>query len=72
MTNPIRIMVVEDESMIQEFAPLSDGGFEADISQSGEEALSRFSEDRFSYRALLTDIGIGTRAEWLGPRPENL
>lgn len=48
--------------MIQEFAreALSDGGFEADISQSGEEALSRFRDDRFSYRALLTDIGIGT------------
>jgi len=54
-------MVVEDESMIQEFAreALSDGGFEADISQSGEEALSRFREDRLRYRALLTDIGIG-------------
>jgi DNA-binding response OmpR family regulator len=62
VTNPIRIMVVEDESMIQEFAreALSDGGFEADISRSGEEALSRFREDRFRYRALLTDIGIGT------------
>lgn len=62
MTNPIRIMVVEDEVMIQEFAreALMDGGFEADISQSGEEALSRFREDRFRYRALRTDIGIGT------------
>jgi DNA-binding response OmpR family regulator len=35
--------------MIQEFAreALSDGGFEADISQSGEEALSRFRDHRF-------------------------
>lgn len=37
---------------------LSDGGFEAEIAASGEEALSRFGEGRAGYRALLT-AGIG-------------
>lgn len=61
VNDPVRILVVEDESAIQQFVQetLSDGGFEAEITQSGEEALSRFRDDRSGYRALLTDIGIG-------------
>lgn len=62
MTDPVRILVVEDELSLQEFVgeALSDGGFEAEVSSSGEDALSRFRDDRSRYRALLTDIGIGT------------
>ncbi|WP_345946473.1 response regulator [Bradyrhizobium sp. 176] len=61
MNDPVRILVVEDESAIQQFVEeaLTDGGFEAEITQSGEEALSRFRDGRSGYRALLTDIGIG-------------
>ncbi|MGY4432795.1 DNA-binding response OmpR family regulator [Bradyrhizobium sp. F1.13.1] len=61
MTDPVRILVVEDESAIQQLVleALTDGGFEAEITCSGEEALSRFREGRSGYRALLTDIGIG-------------
>ncbi|EIG63702.1 hypothetical protein [Bradyrhizobium sp. WSM1253] len=43
--------------------PLADGGFEADIAPSGEEALSRFRNGGSGCHALLTNIGIGT--EWV-------
>ena len=54
-------MVAEDEFPIQRLVEdtLSDGGFEAEIAGSGEEALSRFGDGRAGFRALLTDIGIG-------------
>lgn len=62
MTDSICILVVEDELSIQQFVEeaLSDGGFKAEVAPSGDEALSRFRGDRSRYRALLTDIGIGT------------
>ncbi|WP_246208394.1 response regulator [Bradyrhizobium rifense] len=61
MTDPVRILVVEDESAIQQFVQdaLTEGGFAAELTGSGEDALSRFRHDRSKYRALLTDIGIG-------------
>jgi DNA-binding response OmpR family regulator len=61
VTDPVRILVAEDEVSIQQIVEeaLADGGFEADIAPSGGEALSRFRDDRSGYRALLTDIGIG-------------
>lgn len=61
MNDRIRILVVEDEISLQQIVEeaLADGGFEADIAPSGEEALSRFRDGRREYRALLTDIGIG-------------
>lgn len=62
MTDPIRILVVEDELSIQQFVAeaLSDGGFKAEVAPSDEDALSRFRGGRSGYCALLTDIGIGT------------
>lgn len=62
MTDPVRILVVEDELSIQQFVEeaLSDGGFKVEVAPTGEDALSRFRDDRSRYRALLTDIGIGT------------
>ncbi|WP_368507798.1 response regulator [Bradyrhizobium lupini] len=61
MTDPVRILVAEDEVSIQQIVEeaLAEGGFQADIAPSGEEALSRFQDDGSGYRALLTDIGIG-------------
>lgn len=62
MTDPVRILVVEDELSIRQFVEeaLSDGGFKVEVAPTGEDALSRFRDDRSGYRALLTDIGIGT------------
>ncbi|MET4278528.1 MULTISPECIES: response regulator [unclassified Bradyrhizobium] len=61
MTDPVRVLVAEDEISVQQIVEdaLADGGFKADIAPYGEEALSRFRDDRSGYRALLTDIGIG-------------
>jgi DNA-binding response OmpR family regulator len=57
----IRIPVVEDEISLRHIVEeaLADGGFQADIAPSGDEALSRFRDGRPECRALLTDIGIG-------------
>jgi DNA-binding response OmpR family regulator len=45
LTEAITILVVEDDRLIQGMVEeaLSDGGFESDITASGEEAI-RFSE----------------------------
>lgn len=61
MNHAVRILVAEDEPQIQHFVEdaLSDGGFEADVVQSGEDALSRFNDGRSGCKALVTDINIG-------------
>lgn len=61
VNDAVRILVAEDEPHIQRFIEdaLSDGGFEADVARSGEEAVSRFDDGRSDYRALVTDINIG-------------
>lgn len=61
MSDAVRILVAEDEPQIQRWVEdaLSDGGFEAGIAQSGEDALSRFNDGRSDYKALVTDINIG-------------
>lgn len=61
MNDAVRILVAEDELQIQHFVEdaLSDGGFEADVVQSGEDALSRFNDGRSGCKALLTDVNIG-------------
>lgn len=60
MTDPVRVLVAEDEPFIRSFVEeaLAGGGFEAEMARSGEEALSIFRDNRENYRALLTDIGI--------------
>jgi DNA-binding response OmpR family regulator len=61
MNDAIPVLVVEDEPAVQSFIEevLSDGGFEADFAESGEEGVSRFRKADRRYRALLTDINIG-------------
>src|SRR5690349_2482299 len=61
MTDPVRILVAEDELVLQDFVEdaLSEGGFEAEVARSGDEAFSLFKDNPRNYRALLTDIGIG-------------
>jgi hypothetical protein len=56
--------------VVQDFVEdaLSEGGFEAQVARSGDEAFSLFRDNRHNFRALLTDIGIG--AERLGARSE--
>ena len=46
MTDPVRILVAENELLIQSFIEeaLAGGGFEAEMARSGEEVFSLFTE----------------------------
>ncbi|ABE38963.1 response regulator receiver [Rhodopseudomonas palustris BisB5] len=60
MDNSIVILVVEDDPMIQSIVleALEEGGFEAVIASSGEEAVDLLTDgDRF--RGLVTDVNLG-------------
>jgi CheY-like chemotaxis protein len=54
------IMVVEDDDDVQWLIEdaLTDGGFEAAIAGSGEEAITLLKGMRTHYRALVTDINL--------------
>ena len=56
----IVVMVVEDDQLIQTIVQdaLSEGGFEATIAQSGEEAVSILENAPTKFRALITDINL--------------
>jgi CheY-like chemotaxis protein len=61
------ILVVEDESLIQDLVEeaLAEGGFQTEITASGEDAVARLQEDKMKYRALLTDIHLkGALTGW--------
>jgi CheY-like chemotaxis protein len=67
MVDSLVIMVVEDDQTIQGMVEeaLSDGGFEAAIAASGEEAVTLLRGNRNHYRALVTDINLlGTIDGW--------
>lgn len=67
MTDLLVIMVVEDDQEIQSLIEdaLSDGGFEAAIAGSGEEAVTLLRGNRHYYRALVADINLrGTMNGW--------
>jgi DNA-binding response OmpR family regulator len=53
-------MVVEDDRSIQSIVgeSLTDGGFEAAIASSGEEALKLLHSNKTRYRALVTDVNL--------------
>jgi CheY-like chemotaxis protein len=60
-------MVVEDDQIIQALAEqaLTDGGFEAAITASGEEAVTLIRGNRSHYRALVTDVNLrGSMDGW--------
>ncbi len=54
------ILVVEDEEFLQSFVDdaLREGGFEAAVASSGEEAVSLLKANNGQYRALVTDIDL--------------
>jgi len=56
----VAVLVVEDDQLIQAIADeaLSDGGFEAVVTTSGEEAIKLLQENQSHYRALVTDINL--------------
>ena len=72
----IAILVVEDDQLIQGLVAdaLSDGGFEADVTTSGEDAVHLLEGDTIKYRALITDVNLlGTLDGWqVGHRAREL
>jgi DNA-binding response OmpR family regulator len=61
MDMSLAILVVEDDQSIQSIVEeaLSDGGFEAAIASSGEEALTVLRGEGSDYRMLVIDIKLG-------------
>ena len=59
------ILVAEDDQLLQVFVEesLTDGGFEAAISASGEEAVTLLASDKGKYRALVTDIKLSGKMD---------
>jgi CheY-like chemotaxis protein len=49
MANPMRVLVVEDDQPIQSLLEeaLAEGGFEASIASSGEEALTLLKDGKY-------------------------
>lgn len=62
MDNLPVILVVEDEPLIHAIVEesLSEGGFEIVIASSGENAVDLLDASDGKYRALVTDINLGT------------
>jgi DNA-binding response OmpR family regulator len=61
------ILVVKDDHKLQRTVDdiLADGGFEAAIASSGEEAVTLLRGRRIGYRALVTDINLrGSMDGW--------
>jgi len=56
----VAVLVVEDDQLIQAIADeaLSDGGVEAVVTTSGEEAIKLLQENNSLYRAVVTDINL--------------
>jgi hypothetical protein len=52
LTDVVRILVVEDDQLIQAMVEeaLSEGGFEAALAASGEEAITLLEADKSSFR----------------------
>jgi DNA-binding response OmpR family regulator len=59
------ILVVEDDQLIQGMMQdaLSEGGFEARITPSGEEALQLLERNDCHYRALITDVHLSGQVD---------
>jgi CheY-like chemotaxis protein len=58
--NQLLVLVVEDDQLVQSVVEetLSDGGFEAVIASSGEDAIGLLDNAKGKYRALVTDINL--------------
>ena len=60
MVELVRILVVEDDQLIQAMVAeaLADGGFGSSITGSGEEAIALLQANESQYRAVVTDINL--------------
>jgi len=56
------ILVVEDDQLLQSLVEesLTDGGFDVVIAASGENAVELLNASKGKYRALVTDVNLGS------------
>jgi CheY-like chemotaxis protein len=62
MDDPLMILVVEDDPQIRYLAEeaLGEGGFKLDTASSAEQAVELLSQRTRAYRALVTDVNLGS------------
>ena len=62
-TELLVILVVEDDALLQDMVQeaLSEGGFETEITSSGEEAITILEGNKSKHRALITDVNLQGR-----------
>ena len=60
MTIAIRVLVVEDDKLIQLLVQeaLAEGGFEVSTTSTGERAIIMLEADGADYQALITDVNL--------------
>lgn len=65
MDSTLAVLVVEDESLLQDMVreALTDGGFDALVVSTGDEAISLLSEQGRAPCAIVTDIGLQGRLD---------
>ena len=71
MENQIVVLVAEDDQLVQSVVEdcLSDGGFEAVIASSGDNAVELLDASERKYHALVTDINLSPSKfdGWMSP-----
>ena len=62
-TDLLVILVVEDDELVQDMVQeaLSEGGFETEITSSGEEAITILQGNKGKHRSLITDVNLRGR-----------
>ncbi len=60
MDDLLVILVVEDDALLQDMVrdALVEGGFEAEVTSAGEEAIAILEGNEGKHRALITDINL--------------
>ena len=61
----ISVLVVEDDQIIQAMVEeaLADGGFQATITSSAEQAITLLQDDNSQFRAVVTDIKLAGKLD---------
>ncbi len=62
MNQKVLVLVVEDEVLIQALVEgaLVEGGYKVNVISSGDEALKYFGVQDLKFRALVTDVNLGS------------
>jgi CheY-like chemotaxis protein len=61
----VTVLVVEDDQLIQGIVEeaLTEGGFQAALARSGEEAVTILQSDPTRFRAIITDVNLAGRLD---------